>query len=403
MIKYGNRVAGWVSVCTFLLCFTVALADTYVTKPGSAAPEPNSSVKPYMLIESAVRGSSNANVVIEDGVYREFFTLDVGTTLKASGTHVKIGDLSVSSSTTLEIITLNTHLYGDLIFGDGTFKDDTRAVDIADITAGFQANIVSFQEVWDEDLFWGGDGQTGILPHSGYGSGDHGSGTDCLGCINSGLATMSLHDMVGKEQHYFSDCPGNPCDGIDCMSAKGWIKQVLFIDGFRIVVVNTHVQAGNSAENATTRRSQLGCLFNWVEDYRQQSPDTVVFVVGDLNIVGEQQEYEILTNTVLPSMARDAARNAPQWKSENGGYTNSPANPFALCFDDTTFNARLDYIYFFPSLSGQVKVLPRSTVVLPFRGAARTDDCSDGPSDPLTTTEKSDHWGVHASFELYRE
>ena len=52
---------------------------------------------------------------------------------------------------------------------------------------------------------------------------------------------------------------------------------------------------------------------------------------------------------------------------------------------------------------GQVKVLPRSTVVEPFRGIQRTDLCSEGLPYPLTTSEKSDHWGVRAFFELYRE
>ncbi len=391
--------------CTiWLLFFSIAAADTYVTPSGSAAPESGVQSMPFMLVESAVHASNNTNILIEGGVYREKFTLSEPATLRSTGSPVIIGDFTASASTTIDIITLNSHLYGDLIFGDGTFQDDLRAVDIADIASGFQADIVSFQEIWDEDLFWGGDGQTGILPRSGYSYGNHGSGTDCIGCINSGLATMSLHFLEEKGQYYFSDCPENPCDGIDCMASKGWISQVFSKDGFNILVVNSHTQAGNDIfhENINTRIEQLNCLFNWVEAYRQQNQDTVVFVMGDLNIAGEQGEYGNLTHTILPNMARDAARNAPQWKNENGGYTNSPGNPFALCFDEDTFNARLDYVYFFPSLNGQVKVFPRGTIVQPFLGVERTDECSDGPSDPLTTTEKTDHWGVRASFDLYR-
>ncbi|MHC4560906.1 MAG: exonuclease/endonuclease/phosphatase family protein, partial [Planctomycetota bacterium] len=245
--------------------------------------------------------------------------------------------------------------------------------------------------------------QTGILPRSGYASGFHGDLTDCFGCINSGLATMSLQSLVGNEQLFFSDCPGNPCDGIDCMSSKGWIKSVLFKDGFRIVIVNTHTQAGNSSENQTTRQSQLGCLFDWVENYRRQATNTVVFVVGDFNVIGEQAEYSTMTSETLPGAARDGGRNVPQWRGQNGGYTSTPINPLALCFDENTPIARLDYIYFFPSYDGQVTVVPRTTVVYPFRGVARTDSCSEGPSDPLTTTEKSDHYAVKGSFNLYRQ
>ncbi|MCH7702004.1 MAG: endonuclease/exonuclease/phosphatase family protein [Planctomycetes bacterium] len=372
----------------------------------------------------------NNRIIINAGTYKEAFIADKPCILESSfDGAVTIGDLSAEATTTLKIATLNTHLFGDLIVSDGTWHDETRAVHIGEICAASDWDVVAFQEIWDDDLFFGYDGQPGIWPISGFPDDDHGTLLDCVGCINSGLAIMSRLNIDYFGQRFFSACDGNPCELPDCLSAKGWLEARMFKDGFHIAIFNSHTQAGNDSDEAVARLFQVVCMLLRALELRDEFPEITIVIVGDLNIRGESDEYMSYVNLFLgdyPLIEElygifvaaavelafedrleelagfwDGARNVPGF-DEAEHYTNSSENLLSLCFDEDTFDARLDYVITIPPQDGSATVIPVAVKVFPFRSENLTGECSEGDYDPLTSNEKSDHWAVEAELKFYR-
>jgi endonuclease/exonuclease/phosphatase family metal-dependent hydrolase len=386
--------------CVAMLPSTVAGQDViHVTKTGSPAPTgapdaPYSSVRAGMYQAGIVPATT---VQISAGQYYETVSLEFGgatpCTLTASGGPVTIGKMDYQAATELEIITLNTHLFGDVV--GPSWMDYERAEDIADFFGGMHPwpDVVGFQEIWDEDLFWGGDGAEGIWPASGYAYGEHGDET--FGDpVNSGLALMSDYPLNDYAQVEWEDC----YDVVECMSAKGWLQATIEKDGFSVGVFTLHTEAGDSMWSHLAREAQLIQLKDAINAYRATYPDHVVFASGDFNVYGEQDEYY---GTLVPIIGdqvdgRDADRNAYGFiPGHFNTWTYSRSNPLALYFDDDAVDGRLDYIWYFPSLDGSVEIVPEFAAVLPFTGRTLTDD-------GLTTNESSDHWSVHGLFKLVR-
>src|SRR4029434_9958942 len=105
-----------------------------------------------------------------------------------------------------EICALNTHLFGDNI--GPSWQDYARAEDIADTCGASTFDVVGFEEIWDEDLFYGGDGADGIRPRAGFPFGFHGEAHD-LDPLNSGLAIMSQHPLSDTDQVSWTECDGS--------------------------------------------------------------------------------------------------------------------------------------------------------------------------------------------------
>jgi hypothetical protein len=393
----GVALAGW---SVLMMNTATAQNPIYVSKAGSPDPDGSQS-KPYQMVEAGIvrTVTSPANTVqIEAGSYYETFTTDIPSILEASGGTVTIGQLDYQAATTLEIITLNTHLFGDVV--GPSWQDYERADDIADFFGGANPlpDVVGFQEIWDEDLFFGGDGANGILPRSPYLYGDQGEETNCGTCGNSGLAIMSKYPLV-----FFTQVPFKYCDGfLECQATKGWVHTAIWKDGFYIHLINTHTQAGNEEDDLNTRKLQLQELRDWINWVRTGDPGSVIFVMGDLNVYGElygeQGEYNDVLIPEIGTTAggRDADRNSPGFAfGSSKQWTYCICNPLAFYFDPVAYNGRLDYIFYLPSLDGSVEVIPTSVEVLPFVGRILSED-------DLTTNQSSDHWGVYGQFTLIR-
>jgi len=381
-----------IAIGVFLLIglSTVCTAAIHVTKAGWPDPD-GSAGKPYHMIEAGIVRAQTAvvnNIVVGPGKYYETFTTDIPCTLEALTGTVTIGKMDYLASTTLEIITLNTHLFGDSP-GD-SWKDKARAYDIAiklrDMGAK-KPDVVGFQEIWDEDLFFGDDGVTlGIRLRSEYPYGDHGD----IGWPggNSGLALTSLHPIDDFEQRSFGYGTG-----WDSWANKGWIQATIKKGGFSIWLFNTHTQAGE--DNSVIRAAQITELITEIDKCRRNHPDHVVFAFGDFNVYGELGEYwtSLIPMIGIAVGGRDADRNSPRFIDP---WTYKRSNDLAWHFDKESKSGRLDYIFYFPSYDGSVEVLPMDVYVLPFRGRWLTED-------GLTTNESSDHYSVHGKFKLIRK
>ncbi len=366
----------------------------YVNKKGS--PNPDGSIeKPYHVIQSAISKTKSTvakNVLISPGKYYEKFEVSTPCILSANGGLVTIGDFNNTSSTSFDVLTLNTHLAGDVV-GMPSWKDKARAYDIAHFFNNFnpRIDIIGFQEIWDEDLFYGGDGAAGILPMSGYLTGKHGSLTGTRPG-NSGLSLMSKYELSNYSQKSF----GLICSGWDCMANKGWITASIKKDNFKIRIYNLHTQADEAPE---IRKIQLMLLSDNILSYRTEHPDDVVFIIGDFNIFGENSEYdESLVNIIGDVLdGRDADHNSSNFIREDfSTFTVCDCNPLAMYFDDDTKSGRLDYIFYIQSKNGSCEIVPISTEVIQFKGRFLSDD-------GLSTSQSSDHWAVYSRFILIRK
>jgi len=381
--------------------------DFDVTKLGSFSP-PNTRLveggplvpSPYMLVKSAAAQAQGDVVLIEPGTYREsgVFAGDAELCAPAGGT-VVLGNVNAGASTTLRVVSLNTHLAGSSVGGDfglGTWQDTARMYDIADICIASPWDFVAFSEIWDDALFYFlQDEAKAIYPYWGTGfnlSGD---------LEHSGLAVMGRNPMVTLQYDY-DDCSQETCSGNDCLANKGYTMSSFAKDTFDIVIVNTHMQAGSTPLAILAREGQLQCLGNALLVHMAQNPDNVYFVVGDLNVPSGGNEYHDHLRFNFP-LFNDGARNAPGFVLSEQT-TNSPINPLAECFDCDTVDLRLDYILYTPQSSdGSVRVMPRSTGRYKFLGPPLTGECDECPNGrDITTGEKSDHWAVEGEYEIYR-
>lgn len=113
---------GW----SLLMASTGAAQDIiHVAKHGSPDPD-GSQAKPYQTVEAGIARiltSLDRTVEIEAGTYYETLTLTTPSVVKAVGGIVTIGNLDYQAATSLEIITLNTHLAGDEVFFPDKWKD----------------------------------------------------------------------------------------------------------------------------------------------------------------------------------------------------------------------------------------------------------------------------------------
>lgn len=390
--------------------------DVVVTRIGNAAPEGNLG-RPFHTVRA---GLAHANcepertVVIHSGSYRETMTIDRPVTIRSVGL-VRIGDLSdVNNSTMLRITTLNTHLFGD--DPGPSWRDELRRDDIAADFVGSNVDIVGFQEIWDEDLFLGGDGQgAGLRAQAGYAHGYHGDNVGDGGCFlptlgNSGLAVMSRFPASSTSQASFGD-EGDLCVGClvtdcspECLVTKGFVTYRFIKAGFDIVYITTHTQSGTSVNQTNTRHQQLAEIATRIAAIRQNNPHVSVFLSGDFNVVGETSSYGGHVAGRFGNVGGfDAHRNAPGFFcGPSSPYTLHPSNELAQYFEDGfPFDCgvqipaqRLDYIIYFPSADGLVKIIPETASVVKFRGPVHCEDdfCSD---------ESSDHFGIAGRFTMH--
>lgn len=394
-------------IVSFLSVLPVAhAASIHVTKSGSPAPDGSES-RPYHMVEAGIvktRISPAKTVEIEAGEYYETFTTDTPCTLTATGGTVTIGQMDYKASTTLDIITLNTHLCGDVHLCTKWCPRE-RAEDISFYirdTLQWSPDVVCFQEIWDDDLFLGDPGDwegEGILTWAGYRYGEHGTETDCLGCWNSGLAIMSQHPMAYWTQFFWGPASLGMCDGWDCMAGKGWVQTKIEKEEFNIWIVNLHADAGESPGDKIARILQFARLHDHLFIWKMLNPSHVFFVMGDFNVYGHHDEYmDVLINFLGSEelKGRDAVRNSPGFTTHMASLTYDCSNDLAGHFDDECLSGRLDYIFYFPPFDGSVEVLPMDVNELPFQGRWLTED-------GVTTNDSSDHYGVYGRFKLIRK
>ena len=278
------------------------IANYYVTKQGSPAPL-GSSDKPYHVVQSATERARiyyehdneyKFNILIGPGKYYETFTINTPVVLKASSGVVTIGKLDYEKMIDFKVLTLNTHLFAGSAVGTQDWKDVERSEDIAGHIYSMEpkSDIVSFQEIWNSNMFKNGDRGIQPLLSSIYPYGKAGNSlfpngiTFPVNLSHSGLAVMSRTSFNDFIQREYSAEYGN----FESLSAKGWIQITTVKGNFTITIFNTHTQADYTEDDIAARWLQIFQLSNAILLHRILHPDHIVFAMGDFNVYGEFNE-----------------------------------------------------------------------------------------------------------------
>ena len=245
----------------------------------------------------------------------------------------------------------NTQLLdvGD-IFGDPQCEGaecDARAEKICEQVSNLldpSPDIVNFQEVFEADA---AQALIACMTANGYpyntGFDPNQNGTDCFSNTDiiifsiaqsesegSGLITFSKYPIISTVSEDFEDCNGCIGEANDCLAEKGMVLTEIEVSpGCTIFNFNTHLDAGDSNEDAATRAKQLEQMKNFLKN---NVPDgSPLLVSGDFNIKRNSSEYHKLVT------ALGSAKNTALMAGTKDGIT-SPASE-----DDPA--STLDYIF----------------------------------------------------------
>lgn len=369
-----------------------AAAQTHVSVDnGSFSPTGNSGA-PYNTVASGLCAApSEGQLVLEGGMYYEPGILSKPATLTGTNGPVTIQAPADGATTRLNIVSYNTHLFGqDHIPGLPRWLDGLRALYIAFDVRDEPADAFCMQEVWDPELF------NVIRVNCAYPSGFYGGEREGADILNSGLFTVSRHQLTDPFQFVYSDENGF----FESMASKGYIRATFKKDGFPVTLFNTHTQSGDGSGDIDARASQRVELAIGIQVWRSIHPDHVVIALGDFNVTGEDIEYytSMLTSMGVQAGTLDGAQNQP-CAGNSDDCTSCADNDLHHYFDPEGTDKRLDYILYAHSLDGAVKVVPLSYRVRRFQVPQGFPNMSD---DGLTTRTLSDHDGVQMTFELQR-
>jgi|GEM_PF-6390848 len=400
-------------------------STVHVSVHGSFDPN-GSAADPYDTIVAGLAemdATGATHLSLHGGTHRGAALLNRPMTIINTSSAPAILGVEPEATTSLEVATFNTHLYGsavpedimDLLASLGIFPplhwlESERASDIAQIYRSSTADVVAMQEVWEPN-FMQSIPISAQYPHVLAGSAiDYDSLGSCIdipaiGCLswelNSGLVTMSRVPILSGNQVFFSHETGED-DPFEPLASKGWVRTVVEKDGLRVAIYNLHAQAGPESEPAvrSTRLSQMAQLRNDVIAFRDANPTVPVILTGDFNIRGSgdpASEYTqtlraLFDSTLLPFV--DAARSDRTNRSLNG-VTSAGANRLNTYWGGDAGDKRLDYVLYAHSQDGTVRLHHEETETVKVRGVPRTHD-------GISTVERSDHWAVHTRFTVAR-
>lgn len=381
-----------------------ALAQT-VVRPGIGFDPYLNVGDPFSNLTGAMCAPPFSTLQFRPGVFREARTFSTPITLTGSaGGSTVIGSLG-TQSTTLKVMSYNTHLFG--LFPLPVWQDTDRALAMGIyFSARYIANdvdVVGLQEVWS------GTSANQLLSNSVipfHVNGDDREGASTLG---SGTAFMSRFPIFGFSQHFFDAERGD-----DANSSKGWIQMTIVKDGFSIGVFNTHLQAGEGADNEDTRDSQLYQMANAIWAYRLLNPSHPVIVMGDFNIAAGSSEYQNLRFKMgfnaasgESSQFGDIASNLGPCGGDYGECTSCGNNPVYQYFYGNSGGAgRIDFFFYNHSRDGTVTITPTQYDTRRPQSVNNISGSGWAPENcgtcSLTSTTLSDHDAIHAEFTLRR-
>lgn len=140
--------------------------------------------------------------------------------------------------------------------------------------------------------------------------------------VNGGVVLFSRHPIEEQAQVVFT----GPCDGSDCLAAKGLVYARINRFGLNYHVVGVHFQAWPTERSREIRRSQAEQAGKFIHHLPKTEP---VIVLGDLNVDLYSERRHLME--LMDLLGCDPLpRTGPQM------FTSDPATNFLMGIDETT-------------------------------------------------------------------
>lgn len=355
-----------------------------------------SSVSPYSNVAAAACATpTGSTLTLTGGTYYEQGLFSDPALITAASGPALIG-VRGTESTTLRVLSFNTHLFGS--FPLPVWQDQDRAIALGvylsqQRTAGL--DLVCLQETW-APARWNDIALLSIYP--AFIMGDR---VDSGNTQNSGLGLLTSAQLVGASQVSYNDARGN-----DASASKGYLVSHIVKDGFHIGVFNTHTQSGESSDDASTRALQLQQLAAGIAAYRGLFPSHPILIMGDFNVSDVTAEYTINMTNTMGGQAGTAETALNLACLGHGTHcTSCSDNTLQQMFGNNP-SKRIDYILYTGSADGHVTIVPKAyAVVRPLSPALISGDGWDPvtfSSFTLSSHFLSDHEAITADFDIVR-
>ena len=197
----------------------------------------------------------------------------------------------------LKVLTYNIHALSPVLAGD---DPHTRVPEILSKSSG--NNIIFFQENW---IF----SDSYISNHlQGYQIIKSKNSKFIWPFNNSSGLTLALSDSI--EILEYNDIPFDSCSGWiskdnDCLATKGFQHVRIKIDGHKVDLYNTHLDAGDSKSDIKTRRFQIMQLKSYAI---KKSDGMAIIIAGDLNV-----DFNSKESSVIGSLCDSLDLNIADW------------------------------------------------------------------------------------------
>ncbi|MAA77695.1 MAG: hypothetical protein CL916_00425 [Deltaproteobacteria bacterium] len=196
------------------------------------------------------------------------------------------GCISASTETdvslgVLDVLTYNIHALPSAVTGDDTRG---RVTEIAPLLKDF--DCIGIQEDWINEY------HPILVEGSGLPYVDRFDvPLDDEKVYGSGLSFLGKH-VIRQSQHiYYDSCFGLLENSSDCFASKGVQFLEIEMNGARVHLYNTHLEAGNGLEDQDVRAQQIETILQEIDS---NSPDAPVILMGDFNLEPDKEEEDLL-------------------------------------------------------------------------------------------------------------
>ncbi len=283
-----------------------------------------------------VASGSSANASLPDAPAGKAPASSAG----GAGVQKAAGKAEAADTPALKVLSYNTFLFHKLIYPDWGQDHRADAIPDADFFQGH--DVVVLQEAFDngssdtvqEKAKAQYPHQTPVLGRSKSGWDATGGSWSDIAPEDGGVTIFSKWPIVRKEQFVYD----HGC-GADYLSNKGFVYVELDVNGTKVHVVGTHVQAGDSAcgdgEPQKIRAEQFKAIDSFLDEKAIPAEEQVM-VAGDFNTNSRGEEY--------PSMLANADLAPADARTGHPYSSDHVENTIAKGRNDNGSRSDLDYV-----------------------------------------------------------
>ena len=199
-------------------------------------------------------------------------------------------------SVEINILTYNIHGLSPVFAGD---KPKERIPSILDKSKSF--DIILLQENWifsSEEIAQELDGYEIMVSNKSKFK----NPIKCLLNPNGSGLSVGVKDsilLLSSDEYSFDGCSGWLFRANDCLSTKGFQRISIKINGERVDIYNTHLDAGESKKDIRVRNKQLQDLKDYVQSNSSSYP---LIIAGDMNINLLDSESREIINSFISDL-----------------------------------------------------------------------------------------------------